>query len=78
MSAMIVEVYDALRSAGVDDDKAKAAAEAMFNHDHATRGDITRLEKRIIVVEKEVQFIKWGTCVILAFLLVEVVARFAA
>ena len=59
MNAMIIEVYDALRSVGVDEDKAKAAAAAMFSHDIATRGDVVMLDKRITRVEKELQFVKW-------------------
>ena len=66
MSAMVIEIYDALRSVGVDEPKAKAAASAMFNHDIATRGDIARvdakveaLDKRIIRMDKELQFVKW-------------------
>ena len=63
MSAMITEVYDALRSVGVDEDKAKAAASAMFSHDIATRGDIARVEstldKRILRAERDLLFLKW-------------------
>ena len=66
MSAMITEVYDALRSVGVDEDKAKAAASAMFSHDIATRGDVARvdgkvdaLDKRILRAERDLLFLKW-------------------
>ena len=76
MNAMSTEVYDALRSVGVDEAKAKAAAAAMFNHDIATRGDIVRLEKRIIGSEKDIQFMKWGICAIILMLVAEAVSRF--
>ena len=56
MSAMVTEIYDALRSVGVEEDKAKAAASAMFTHDLATRDAVVdldkHLDKRLIEVDK--------------------------
>lgn len=85
MSAMVVEVYDALRSVGVDEDKAKAAASALFNHDIATRGDIARLDrkietldKRLIRTEKDIQFMKWGISAIILMLAAEYIGGFLA
>ena len=83
MPAIIVEVYDALRSAGVSEDKAKAAAEVMFRHAPATRvsainDTIARMEDRVIGIQKDVRFIKWTTCAILALVVIKTVARFAA
>ena len=40
MSTMISEVYDAFLSAGVPDDKARAAAEALSSENLATKADI--------------------------------------
>ncbi len=44
MSTMITEVYDALISAGADEDKAKKAAEAISSHDRR----LTRIEFLIV------------------------------
>jgi hypothetical protein len=45
MATMISEVYDAFRSAGVPEDKARAAAEALSEDQLATKADIVRLER---------------------------------
>jgi hypothetical protein len=45
MATMISEVYDAFRSVGVPEDKARAAAEALSEEQLATKADIARLEK---------------------------------
>jgi len=42
---MISEVYDAFRSAGVAEEKARAAAEALSAEQLATKADIARLEQ---------------------------------
>ena len=78
MSAMITEVYDALRSAGVDEDKAKSAASAMFNYDLATRGDILALDNRLTRIGKDVQFMKWCVSGIFVTLLADFVRGFPA
>ena len=44
MSTMISEVYDAFLSAGVPDDKARAAAEALSSENLATKADINELK----------------------------------
>ena len=41
---MISEVYDAFRAAGVPDDKARAAAEALSSENLATKVDINELK----------------------------------
>jgi hypothetical protein len=51
MATMISEVYDAFRSAGVPEDKARAAAEALSEDQLATKSDIAKLEKEITVVK---------------------------
>ena len=48
---MITEVYDAFRSAGADDEKARRAAEALSHY----RDDITRLEHLISGVKTELK-----------------------
>ena len=51
MSMMVTEVYEAFIAAGVPDDKAKAAAAALSEEQLSTKGDINRLESRLIVVQ---------------------------
>ncbi len=51
MSTMISEVYDAFRSAGVPEDKARAAAEALSEDQLATKADISKLEKELLAIE---------------------------
>ncbi len=52
MTTMISEVYDALKSAGADDQKARAAAEAMAN----SHNEILRLWGRIELLQWMVGF----------------------
>jgi len=52
MSMMISEVYDAFRAAGVPDDKARQAAEALSAESVATKGDIQELKA-------DVRLLKW-------------------
>ena len=51
MTTMISEVYDAFRSAGVPEEKARKAAEALSSDALATKGDIVRLEKELAVLK---------------------------
>jgi hypothetical protein len=57
MTAVIVELYEALRAAGAPDDKAQAAAKAMRRFDHVDtelatiRGEIKALEGQIVIVK---------------------------
>jgi len=63
MATMISEVYDAFRSVGVPEDKARAAAEALSEDQIATKADITRLERvttaEIAKLAKDIVVIKW-------------------
>jgi hypothetical protein len=76
---MISEVYDAFRSVGVADDKARAAAEALSADQLATKTDIGRVEREIWRVESELKndlarldknlaVLKWMTGFVLALL----------
>jgi hypothetical protein len=51
MATMISELYDAFRSAGVPEDKARAAAEALSEEQIATKTDIAKLEKELLVIK---------------------------
>ncbi|MBI5120535.1 MAG: integrase [Rhodospirillales bacterium] len=59
MSTMISEVFEAFRSVGVPEDKARAAAEALAEDQLATKSDISKLEKEILVL-------KWMVGVVIA------------
>jgi len=59
MSTLIIEVYEAFLSAGVPEDKARAAAKAMADDQSATKGDIAKLDKEIAIV-------KWMLGVVIA------------
>jgi len=52
---MITEVYDALKSAGADDEKARRAAEAMADH----RDDINEIKYIIASIKSELNVIRW-------------------
>lgn len=55
MSAILIEVYDALREAGATEEKSKAAAKAIADYD-------TRFNK----VEADLLVLKWMTGAVLA------------
>jgi hypothetical protein len=59
MAMMISEVFEAFQAAGVPNDKARAAAEAISSETIATKGDISRLEKEFEIVKGELKLIKW-------------------
>jgi hypothetical protein len=71
VTTMVAELYDALRKAGVDDDIARAAAEAVIGRqeDVATKADIAmtkadiaiqRSELRQEMAELKADLIKWN------------------
>ena len=53
---MISEVYEAFRAAGVPEDKAKAAAEAMSSESIATKGDVASLKLDTAVLKWMIGF----------------------
>ena len=55
MAVMISEVYDAFRSVGTDEEKARKAAEAFATY----TDDITEIKLRTMSVESEVKLLKW-------------------
>ena len=65
MARMIAEVYDALRSAGADEDKARAAATAVAGQLEVDgrldriEGRLDRVETRLGKLETEVAVLKW-------------------
>ena len=61
MTTMIVELYEALRAAGAPEDKARAAARALAEHDHrfdrietelaVIRGELKAFEGQVVMVK---------------------------
>jgi hypothetical protein len=51
MTTMISEVYEAFRAAGVPEDKARLAAEALSSESLATKSDIARLDKELTLLK---------------------------
>ena len=51
MSTMITEVYEAFVKAGCPDGAAKKAAEALSSEQLATKSDIVKIEKELIVIK---------------------------
>lgn len=51
MATMISEVYAAFRAAGVDEEHSRKAAEALSNESLATKADIVRIERELLVIK---------------------------
>ena len=51
MSTMISEVFTAFRKAGVPEDDARSAAEALSNESLATKNDIQKLDKELSIIK---------------------------
>ena len=66
MATMRFEIYDAFRAAGVPDDKARAAAEAISEEHLATKGDVGQLEKRFDRVDRDILLMKWMLGIVIA------------
>jgi len=56
MSTMIFEVFDAFRTAGVPEEKARKAAEALSNETTATKADVVRIERELAILKWMVGF----------------------
>ena len=76
MATMVVEVYDALRSIGVAEDKAAKAAEAMATLEPqfaAIRGEMqqgfARVDQEFAAVRSDMRVLKWQVGAIIAVLL---------
>lgn len=59
MTTMISEVYEAFRAAGVPEEQARKAAEALSAESIATKGDVARIERDLAVL-------KWMVGVVIA------------
>jgi hypothetical protein len=69
MALMLGQLYEALRSGNVPDDKARAAAEKVANYE----GELTRLPTKLGEVRSDVRLLKW----MLGFLIALVLGVFA-
>ena len=66
MTTMISEVFEAFRAAGVPEEQARKAAEALSSEALATKGDIARVEKDLAVIRTEIAVLKWMLGVVVA------------
>lgn len=66
MSTMIVEVYNAFKKAGVPEEDAQKAAEALSQSTTATKKDIEKIEKEIVEVKGEIKLVKWMIGLVIA------------
>lgn len=64
MSKAVIEIYDALKAAGVPEDKATAAAKAVADVGQEDR--LERIEKEIMDIKSDIKVIKWMLGVIVA------------
>jgi len=76
MSTMIFEVFDAFRSAGVPEEKARKAAEAISNETAATKSDIQAVRSDIAKLDKEIAVLKWMLGLVMAGVATQVLKSF--
>ncbi len=63
---MISEVYDAFRSAGVPEEKARKAAEALSSDAVAPKGDMLKLDKEMAAMRIDIVVLKWMVGLVIA------------
>jgi hypothetical protein len=69
MTTMISEVYTAFRSAGVDEETSRKAAEALSAESLATKGDVIRIERELAVI-------KWMVGLVIAGVAAQIIKGF--
>jgi hypothetical protein len=67
MSKPVLEIYEALKLAGVPEDKAKASAKAVAEISQEDR--LSRIENELIEIKGEIKLIKWMLGLIIAGIL---------
>ena len=67
MSKAVLELYEALKLAGVPEDKAQAAAKAVPELSQEDR--LSRIENELIEIKGEIKLIKWMLGLIIAGIL---------
>lgn len=55
MALMVGSLYDALKSAGVDDEKARRAAEEVAGYD----SQIGQLDRKVTILDGRVNLLQW-------------------
>ncbi len=73
MTTMISEVYQAFRKAGVPEEEARSAAEALSAESIATKGDIQLLDKKIDQLQAEIVIVKWMLGVVIAAVVIPLI-----
>ena len=74
---MIAELYEALVDAGASEGKAKEAAQVLSTENLATKGDIAKLDHKVVKLDRDIAVMKWmlGTTMAgVAFILAAVVS----
>jgi hypothetical protein len=67
MSKAVLEIYEALKLAGVPEDKAQAAEKAVAEISQEDR--LSRIENELIEIKGEIKLIKWMSGLIIAGIL---------
>jgi len=67
MSKAVLEIYEALKLAGVPEDKAQASAKAAAEISQEDR--LSRIENGLFEIKGEIKLIKWMLSVIIAGIL---------
>ena len=78
MTTMITEVYDALRSAGADEQKARAAAEAIAAHQRDATELRTEIRTEFADIRSELKLLKWMMGLVLAGIVSLIIKAFFA
>jgi hypothetical protein len=90
MSAMLVELYDALKEAGASEERRAQPREPRPGHDRLERieentvripqveNDIARLDKELAVIKAQINPLKWMNGIVIAGVLVLIIKTFFA
>ncbi len=76
MTTMISEVYEAFRAAGVSEDQARKAAEAMSGEANATKSDMIKLDKELVLVRSDITLLKWMVGTVMAGVAAQILKTF--
>lgn len=76
MGIMITEVYTAFKKAGLPEDDAVHAAEALSNVQTASKADIAQVREDIVKLEKELIVLKWMVGLVLSGIIALILKTF--
>ena len=74
MSTMIAEVYDAFKDAGANDDKGRAAAEAVANF----QLEIGKIGKDIVEMRGDIKLVKWLIALVIVVQIVPLLQNYSS